>query len=131
MEQFKVPDGELVEPHVPVLIYPRQVCDMSQLRVLGNIEVVQHSACRDNRQRQVLYSESLERGGLELLQKPVTCRFRGEDPVVEPECIEFCSEVLSEELFLPLLIKNLLVLNVTQQLVDIFKAAFSCKKLAR
>jgi hypothetical protein len=67
MEQLQVPDCKLIEPHVPVFFDPRKGRDVTELFMLGNIEVVKYCTRCDNAKCKALNAKTLQRTGLKLL----------------------------------------------------------------
>ena len=61
-EQFKIADGEAIEPHIFLFFDTAEVLYMACLQVLRHIQIHQYASCCGDACRHVVESEALERG---------------------------------------------------------------------
>ena len=118
-EELQVADRELVDPHVVVLVDPRDRGDVSRLAVLGELEVVEDRSGGRDAACKVVHAEALERGGAELPAELLAVHLLGEDPLVEPVGVEPRSEGSRETVLIAALVDHLLRCEVRDQLVHV------------
>ena len=85
IHQLERADGELVEAHIFLFLDAREAGDMTDLRVLGLLQVVQDGTCGNHTVVQMVHSKALQVLHAEVLQQLGPCRLVGEHPVVELE----------------------------------------------
>ena len=102
---------------------------MSQLRVLGHLQILQDGATCHDTAFQVVDTESLQVLHTEMLQQLLLCCLFGKHPVVELEGEELGAESLVELLLVVALIQNLLRREVAEQLFDIVSCSLAGDEL--
>ena len=84
--EFEVTDGELVEAHKAVGLDASEGGDMLDLRVLGEVEVMENGTCRLHALGHALHAKALEVLRLEVAEQSVGGAFLAHHPVVEFKC---------------------------------------------
>ncbi len=129
-KELQVADGELVYPHVFVLVDARNGGDVLHVAMLGELQVVENGPGGRDAAAHALDAESLERACPQLGAELVAVDIQREDPLVELVGVVAASEGLLEPLFAAPLIDNLLGSQVRKQLVDVVVAALGHEELA-
>ncbi len=129
LEQLQVADGEFVEAHIAVLLYAAQACDVARVGVVCKVKVVEYGSGGHHCQRYAGDAETLERGGLELLEQAVAGGLGGEHPVLQLEGQVAAVEAV-EPLAAATLHQHLLGGEVAQQFVNVVNGALRGHELA-
>ena len=131
LEELQGPDGEAVETYVAVLLDAAQRGDMRDMCVLGQFQILHDGPCGNDAVAQVVHAKTLEVLGFEMLEKLLSRRLVGEDPVVEFKGDEFGAKLLFEVLLARAVVEHLLRLEVAQEFLHIVVVALSGEKLSR
>ena len=122
--------GELVEPHIPLLLYACERRDVRDVRVLGHLEILQDDARGNHPTVQMLNAETLQRVCAEVAQQLLPCALLGEHPLVQLEHTPSCAEPLFELLTARLLVEHLLGLETAEQFLHIVGRTLAGEELA-
>ena len=123
MDKFEVADGELIEPDIVVLLDASDATDVSGAVVLRFLEVVEHSACRDDAQRHILDAEPFERSSAELFEEQLIGKIGGKDPIIESVGKILFGESILEHLLALALEHQFGRSEILEQAVDIVQVA--------
>ena len=129
--EFQVADGEFVQAHIALGLDARQVGDVSQLGVLGNVQVVQDGTAGDDGIVHARDAEAFQVLGLEMLEQTVVGRLDGEYPVLEVEGQVARREGGGKALAVAALDEHLLGREVDKQFVHILLVALGGEELTR
>lgn len=130
-EEFQVADSELVDPHVVVLVDPRDRCNVADLLVFGEFQIVEDGAGGRNACRDVVDAEPFERLRAELLAELFAVHLLGENPFVEAVGVEFRPERTGKTVLIAALVNDLFGREVRNQFIDIRVRPFGHVELAR
>ena len=118
-EEFQVADGELVDPDVVVLVDPRDRCNVADLLVFGEFQIVEDGAGGRNACRDVVDAEPFERLRAELLAELFAVQLLRKDPIVELVGVVVRAESLPEPLVESPLVDDLFGREIRQEFVDV------------
>ena len=129
--QFQVADGKLVQTYITLCLNARQVGDVTQLGVLGDVEIVEDGTAGDDGIVHARDTEALEVLCLKVLQQAVVGGVKGEDPVLQVKRQVARREGSGKALTVAALDEHLLRGEIHQQLVHILFPTLGSKKFTR
>ena len=129
--QFETADGKAVHTHELILLNTGKCCNMIDLGMLGNLQILHDGSAGNDTVLQMFYTKTLQRFGLEMTEEFLSGSLFGENPVVQFVCTVFSSETLFEFLFHGTIIKHFFRLEVAHQFLHIVGSTFPCKEFAR
>ena len=122
-DEFQVAHGELVEPHEAVCLDARQGSDVLDLRVLGEVEVMENGTCCHDGAGHGIDPETFQVVCAEVLEQPLVGSLRPKGPFLKFEGEVFARERLRKATAVAALDEHLLWCKVAQQLVGIVERA--------
>ena len=127
-DKLQAAHGKFIQTHIFVLFNARQCRDVSDLRMLRHIQVLQNSPGSNDTVFKMLYSETFQILCFKVLQQFLAWTGLCKSPIVQFESKEFVSEIPFEHTPFATFEKHLFRTEIIQQFIYIIKRAFRRQK---
>ena len=130
-KQFQRTDGKLIQTHITLFLDARKRGDVGNLRVQRLFQILQDSTSSNDTTLQMVNAKTLQRLYVEVLEKFLMGRLFRKYPVVEFESHETIAKVTFEVVFATPIVKHLLGLEITNELLHVIVSTLAHQEFTR